>query len=150
MGVRSYFKNTAKANTNVTAWSDWASVRKNAQFIKQLVADIKPKDKVTIDPAQKKTFDEAVAKFGLSEKDLTARMKSHFRLSLGCAVLTLAAFAWFCYLLWLGMFLSSIVALSVAFLMGTYTVIENLYAYRIKQRRLDCTVREWFFHFIKK
>ncbi|MDP1573578.1 MAG: hypothetical protein Q8L78_01395 [Coxiellaceae bacterium] len=150
MGVRSYFKNTAKANSNVTAWTDWASVRKNAQFIKQLVTDIKPQDKVTIDPVAKKTFDSVVAELGLTEKDLIARRKAHFRLSFGCALLTVGAFVWACHLLLSGMFLSAIVALAVAFLMGTYAVTENLYAYRIKQRKLDCTIHEWFAHFFKK
>lgn len=150
MGVRDYFKNTAKANTNVTAWTDWASVSKNAKFIKQLVSDIKPKDKVTTDPSQKKTFDEAVSMYGLTEKELTAQMKSHLRLSLGCGLLTLIAGYWFFHLLLMGMFLSSIVALSLTFLMGTYAVTENIYAYRIKKRKLDCTIHEWFFHFLKK
>lgn len=150
MGVRSYFKNTAKANTNVTAWTDWNTVSSNAKFIKTLVSDIKPKDKVTAEPIQKATFEEVVARFRLTDQDLKKRMSGHFWLSMGCALLALLAFAWFGYLLLHGLFTSSCVALAVSFLMGTYAVTENLFWYRIKKRKLDCTFREWLLHFFGK
>ena len=142
MGVKSYVKNTFKANTNVKGWIGWNSVSSNAKLVKSLVNDIKP-DKNEATPKTQETFEQAVARLGLTDAQLQKQMRSHFLVALFCGTLGLFAFAWFVYLLIKAMFLSSLIALSLSGLMLVYAGSEHFFYYRIKQRRLDCTVDEW-------
>ncbi len=147
MGIRSYMKNTAKANTNVKAWADWNSIRNSAGLIKRLVTDVQP----DAPPQKHESFDAAAQHFGLSEADLKKRALSHNLTAIGFFVFTLVALSWAVYVLLHGNSLMSVfVSLCVAFLMGTYTVSQAVFAYRIKQRRLDCSIKEWFLHFFNK
>jgi len=144
MGIGSYLKNTAKDNVNVKGWSSWITVKDNAKTITGILKDVKTEAEK---PVVKATFAETVKKFGLSESDLNARMKSYFRVAVLCAILGLAAFCWTIFLLSKLMFLSSLMALSLSALMFAYAFREHFYYFQIKQKRLDCTFSEWFSSF---
>lgn len=140
MGIRSYFKNTAKNNLNVKGWASWDSIKKGGQVVGELVKDFK----VPTNGIVKRNFADAVREYGLSEHDIELRMRSSLRVSIFCAVLGLAAFCWMILLLIKAMFLSSIVALALAVLMFAYGFREHFHYFEMKQKRLDCTVKEWF------
>lgn len=148
MGVRNYVKNTFKANTNVKGWTAWNLIKYNSKIVKGFVDDIKVDPNAP--PAMKETFADAVRRFGLTDEELKKRMRSHYIIALGCGFLALLAFGWFVYLLVKLMFLSSLVALSLSGLMAVYAFTEHFSYYRIKQRRLDCTVDEWVAHFFSR
>lgn len=150
MGVRSYFKNTVKANTDIKSWTGWSLVKGNANYVKTLIADIKsPKESVPQIP-EKRTFEEVMQDNGLTEKDLKTRKYNYFIVSIFCACFTVGALYWTFHLVMKGMIMSGIVSLSVAFLMGTYAATQNFYYYCIQQRKLTCTFREWLLHFFRK
>ncbi len=146
MGLRSYLKNTAKDNSNVKKWSSWDSVADQAKVIGSFVKDF---NEPAVAPV-KTTFEEAVKRYGLSEHDIQARMKSHLFVSIICAILCVFAFAWAIFLLAKLMILSSLVSLSLAVLMFAYGFRENFFYFQLKQRRLDCTFREWMLSFYPK
>ncbi|OGT45791.1 MAG: hypothetical protein A3E82_07130 [Gammaproteobacteria bacterium RIFCSPHIGHO2_12_FULL_38_11] len=140
MGIGSYLKNTVKDNANVKGWSSWGAVKDNAKTIGGILKDVKTEAEK---PIVKTTFAEAIKKYGLSESDLNARMKSYFRVAVFCAVLGLVAFCWTLFLLFKLMFLSSLMALGLSTLMLAYAFREHFYYFQIKQKKLDCTVHEW-------
>jgi len=140
MGIRSYFKNTAKDNLNVKGWASWDSIKKGGQVVGDLVKDLKAPTSV----AAKRNFADVVREYGLSENDLQLRMKSCLRTAAFCAILGLAALCWMIFLLTKGMFFSGVAAFSVGILMFAYAFREHFHYFEIKQRRLDCTVKEWF------
>lgn len=150
VGVRSYFKNTFKANTNVKGWLGWDLVKHNAQYVKTLVKEMKPGEESLIPPSEQHTFDQAMQAAGITEKELTSRIRNHFFVSIFSAVLAVGAFFWAFHLFLNGMILSGMVSLSVTFLMGTYAVTENLYRYRLKHRKLKCTIRDSLIGLFKK
>jgi len=71
-------------------------------------------------------------------------------ISFGCFIFACFGLGWCAYLFTKGMWMSSLVALSGAVLMLAYTAREGLVAYSIQQRRLNCTIKEWFLHFFRK
>lgn len=141
MGIRSYIKNTAKNNLNVKGWSSWDSIKKGGQVVGELAKDFK----VPTAEATKRTFDEAVREYGLTESDIQLRMKSSLRVAIFCAALGLAALCWTVLLLTKALFFSSVVAFALAVLMFAYGFREHFHYVEMKQKRLDCTVKEWFF-----
>ena len=151
MGMRSFIKRTAKDNTNVKAWASWGLIKENAKTIGTFMDSLNPEDQAK-EPA-KETFEEAMKKYNLSENDVILRAKKHFRVALLCVIFGVAAFLWMFVLFFKGMFLSGIVALAVSLLMCSYAFREHFYYFQMKQRRLNCTFKEWFsnlFHFAGK
>lgn len=148
MGLRSYIKNTAKTNTNVTGWMGWDLVRTNAKFVKQLIDDIRPPKEASDQSQQAQaTFEASMAQYGVTQEMLVKRRKTHLLISTGCFIFACFGLGWCAYLFFKGMFMSSLVALSAAVLMLVYTATEGLSAYMIQQRRLNCTIKEWVLHF---
>ncbi len=147
MGIKNFVKNTVKDNVNVKGWASWGAIKDNAKSIGTFMDAFKADNQATA--ATKETFDEAVKRYGLSEKDIAARMKSYFMVAVICAILGAAAFLWMFYLFFLeGMFLSGLVALALSVLMFSYAFREHFRYYQMKQRRLDCTFQEWLSHLL--
>src|SRR3989338_448665 len=138
MGIRSYIKNTAKNNVNVKGWTSWGAIKESANVVNSLVKDMKAPDKGA--PSVKQTFEAVMKQYGLSEKDISLRMKQSFMVAAACAILGLCAFGWIFVLLFKGMFLSSLVALSLSALMFAYAFREHFNYFQMKQRRLNCTL----------
>lgn len=148
MGLRDYVKSTVKDNTNVKSWSAWDAVRDNAKTVYGFVKDLKPADQ-SVAPI-KITFEEAVRQYGLSEDDIRSRTKTHFVVAVFCLLLGFVAMGWMVFLLTKFMFLSAIVAFSLGALMFAYAFREHFFYFQMKQRRLNCTVKEWFSSFFAK
>lgn len=148
MGVKNFVKSTFKANTNVKGWSSWEQIKENGKTVNNFFNDLKaPK------PAAKTTqltFEQMVQQQKLTEKDLQTLKQSHLRVAICCALLGLGALGWMIYLLSKAMFLSSIVALSLSALMFAYAFREHFGYFQIKQKRLNCSVKEWFSSFFSK
>jgi len=145
MGIQSYLKNTAKANTNVKAWSGWDSIKANGKIVGAMAKDLKTPNREA--SASIGTFEETMQKFGLTEADLRQRMRSHLYLAIICAVLGLGAFGWMIHLLIKGMFLSGMVSLALSFMMFAYAFSEHFNYFKIKNKKLDCTLKEWYSEF---
>lgn len=145
MGVRNFVKNTVKKNTNIRSWMDWSAISQNAKVVSGLASNVaagankKPRNE---------TFDAAVQRLQLTEADINNRMTALYRVALFAAVLGLGGFGWTIFLLLKGMFLSSLVALSLGALMFIYAFREHFHYFQMKKRRLDCTVKEWFLYLI--
>ena len=148
MGFRNYVKNTVKDNVNVKGWAAWDTIKQNSKTIGSLIQDLKAPD--LSKSVVKITFAETMKKYGLTEKDLQRRMKTHLFVAVFCAVLGFGAIGWGIYLLSKGMITSALVALALAALMLAYTFREHFFYFQIKQRRLDCAVKEWFSNFFSK
>ncbi|PIZ05114.1 MAG: hypothetical protein COY58_00700 [Gammaproteobacteria bacterium CG_4_10_14_0_8_um_filter_38_16] len=143
MGFRSYVKNTVKDNTNVKGWVDWSAVKENGRTIGSFIKSIKTPDLNV--PVQKTTFEAAVKKYNLSDAQLQQQMRSHFRVACVCLLLGLGALGWAVKILLQGMITSSFVSVALSILMLAYAFREHFLYFQIKQRRLGCSVHDWFF-----
>lgn len=135
-----FIKNTVKDNTNMKGWVGWNAIKNNTSTIAEFIKD---KNMVGATSSKKMTFDEAMQHYGLSDKDIQDRMKSRLRSAILCFSLGLIAFGWMFFLLFKGLFLSCLVALALSGLMFSYAFREHFYYFKMKQKKLDCTFREW-------
>ncbi len=142
MGLRSYIKNTAKANTNVKGWISWDAVKGNAKIVNGFVEGLKAPTNAA--PPVQLDFNDTMKKYGWTEADVQHRMKMSFFVAVVCAVLSLVAFGWVFHMLIKGFFLSALASLALSALMLAYGFREHFLYFQLKQRRLNCTVKEWF------
>lgn len=148
MGFRSFVKKTAKTNTNVKGWSGWHAIKANANVVKNMAADFKYDAKPAIDTQM--TFEAAIKKYGLSEKDIAHQMKSNLLIAYFAGALSLIGLIWALYLLINAMFFSSLMGFSLSVLMFAYAFRSHFFYYQLKQKRLNCTVKEWASSFLSK
>lgn len=148
MGFRSYVKNTIKDNTNVKGWSSWNSIKNNAKVVYGFAEGLKPRVQDTL--PVKVTFEQMVQQYGLSEKDIRSRMRTHLGVAVFCLLLGFIAIGWMFFLLTKFMFLSALVSFSLGALMFAYAFREHFFYFQLKQKRLNCTLTEWFSNFFSK
>jgi len=142
MGVKQYVKKVWRNNTNISEWTSWKSVTANADAVKNLMKGLGE----ISEPGgyQADSFEAMVKHYGLSEAVLKKRMKFHYIAAIFSLTLGLAAFGWFIYIAFFkGMFLSGLVAFSLSSLMFSYAFREHMFYFRIKQRKINCTIQEW-------
>ncbi|OGT62737.1 MAG: hypothetical protein A3I77_05610 [Gammaproteobacteria bacterium RIFCSPLOWO2_02_FULL_42_14] len=94
---------------------------------------------------EQETFEEAVRRYQLTEAQLQHRMNSYYRVAILCAILAVAALTWMVFLFVKAMIFPGIAALSLALLMFAYSFSEHFRYFLIRERRLGCTMSEWFF-----
>lgn len=143
MGIRSFIKNTAKSNVNVKGWSSWDAVKENGKTVYGLIQDMKPQN--ASETPVSLSFEEAMKKYGLAEKDITALMKKSLIIAAFCALLGTASLLWAIYLLFFKSFyLSCIVGFALSALMFSYAFREHFHYFQMKRRNLQCSAKEWF------
>ena len=149
MGVRNFVKRTAKDNTNVKGWTAWDAIYHNAKIIGGFAKSLKSTPEMDAPPVSE-TFEQAVARFNLTEAQLKSKMRTHWSLAILCFIFGCGGFLWSVYLLWDGLFLSTLVSFSLTALMLSYGYYEHISYYRIKKRKLDFTFSEWLSHFFRR
>lgn len=141
MAIRDIFKVNRKTFLNPSAWIDLNSLRFSNRTIKEILTDVL----TPIKPAEKKeTFDEAVKRLGLTDKDVQEAGESYLTFSYLFAILGALALLFGFYLLfkhgtftgWLLAFASSALFMSQAFKF-------NFWSFQIKHKKLGCTFDEW-------
>jgi intracellular multiplication protein IcmV len=142
MGFRNYVKKTVKTNTNVKGWTGWDAVKGNAEIVKNFAQGLKTP--VASAPPVQLDFNETMKKYGWTEADVRSRMRMSLIVAIVCVVLSLFAFLWVFHMLLKGFFLSALASLALSALMLAYGFREHFLYFQLKQRRLNCTVKEWF------
>lgn len=149
MAVKEYVKRIWRNNSNINDWAGWNAIKGNAETIGSIVKGMGKEDQG--EEVKINSFQDAVKFYGLTEADLKKRMKSHLYTAIFSLVLGVAALVWTLHLLIIkAMFLSSMVSLGLTVLMLSYAFREHFFYYKIKEKRLNCTVSQWLQGFFSK
>lgn len=146
MIIIDYIKRTVSNNTNVKGWMSWDSIKENGRVVGELAKGMDPDEHASGYKAD--NFEEAMKHYGLTEADLKKRMRSHYMVAIVCALLALIALGWAVFLFIKAMYLSVLVALALSALMFVYAFREHLFYFKIRERRLNVSAKEWFNHFV--
>lgn len=92
----------------------------------------------------KETFEEAIARYNLTEEDIASRKKNLLVSSLFYAGIAVALFCYTLYLLFSGVLLGSFIGLVLTAMALGLGFRDHFWYTQIKQRRLGLSVREWF------
>lgn len=137
--VRKIFGFMGRHAFNVRRWSNYDTLRDSADALYKT-------GKATFKrPSVKKpeTFDEAVKRFSLSEKDIEERYQNCRKIfiifALFCALLS----GYTLYLLIHSTFMGAILAAVVAVLTGLHAFKYHFWMFQIKHHKLGCTFSEY-------
>lgn len=149
MGFRSYVKRTVKTSTNIKEWSGWGLVKGNAHAIKSIAEDLKSTASGDSDKVAPDSFESAMKLYGWSEADVARRMTVSLWTAGLCTILFLVALGWAFHLFFMGLYMSSLGAFGLSFLMFAYGFREHFFYFQLKQRRLNCTFSDWVSFLLK-
>lgn len=145
MGLGKFIKKTVKANTNVKSWISWDFIAQNARTVAGLAKSFSGVGTRSVEPLPADIdFNGLLKHYKLTEAELEVRKTTCFRSAVLCTCFGLFALIWMAYLFSHHLILPSVVAFSLSFLMFAYAFSEHFQYFQISQRRLNCTVREWF------
>lgn len=141
MGIKRGIVKAIKSNFKFSQWLGLDQVKENGRTIRGLYQDIYSTEKKQSGP---ETFEQAMARFGLSEADLAKKKSVARRFAYGFFLGGCPIFVYSMYLLFTGSPLSAFASFALAFLLWAYAFRESFHLYQMKQRRLGCTLSQWF------
>ncbi|HAT1819682.1 TPA: type IV secretion protein IcmV [Legionella pneumophila] len=125
---------------NVRKWFDWDRMRSLTLY---LVNGIK-RLFIPQEPTHVESFDEAAKKLKLSEADLVIKQKALLRLSIIMVIAAFVIFIYTGYQFLYGSWKATIISLVVVMIALVLAFRYHFWYYQIKQRKLGCTVKEWY------
>jgi intracellular multiplication protein IcmV len=133
-----------KPFVNFPAWMGLKQISSSGKNIKETATALLRQTKST----RQETFEEAVKRLGLNEQILKQRQQMFFRMAVAYSVMALALFSYAVYLLITDHFAAGFMSLVLTVVLLTLAFRQHFWYFEIKQRRLGCTVKEWFFHIL--
>ncbi|MGV3740071.1 MAG: type IVB secretion system protein IcmV [Gammaproteobacteria bacterium] len=127
---------------NPRVWGDWDRSKAISLFFLEMIERffvLRGKNKKTTE-----SFEHAVAKFDLDEKTLQAKATGLKRLSYSLVGVAIFLFLYTFYQLFFGSYRGAIIALIEVGIALVLAFRYHFWYYQIKQRKLGCSVKEWF------
>lgn len=133
-------KNVLMRIFNVKTWGDWDRMKSFTLYLTRGFKKffIPQKNEVS------ESFEAAKIRLNLSDKDLMAREKGLFRLSLLMVGAAILLFIYAIYHLFTGNYLAFILSLVVMAIALVLAFRYHFWYFQIKSRKLGCTINEWF------
>ena len=90
------------------------------------------------------TFEEAVSRLNISEKELQDRKSALYRLSLLMSAAAILIFGYAIYHVFYGSYRAVIISLVVMLIALALAFRYHFWYFQIKERKLGCTMQEWY------
>ena len=129
-----------KPAVNVKAWMGWDIIKSSSSYVYNLGKSLFVPQKAGVS----ESFAEALARLNLTEADLKIRQQEFMRLFLIYAAMGLAIVLYSLYLFYNLSFMGGLLTLVVASLAFSLAFRYHFWMFQIKQRKLGCSVREWW------
>jgi intracellular multiplication protein IcmV len=125
---------------NVKSWIDFERIKSFTLYLTNGAKTMfVPQKKVAGE-----SFEEAIAKFKVSEEDLYKKQTALYRLSLLMSGAALFIFAYAVYHIFYGNFKAALVSLVLTLLALVFAFRYHFWYFQIKKRKLGCTIKEWY------
>ena len=139
MGVLRGLKKVAKPFVNFPAWMGLGMLRTQTRSLTGTLKSLfTPKQ-----PHYQETYEEGIARMGLTDIDLKARMKELKRMAGIMALISFAILSYATYLIWSAHFLGAMVGMAVSTIPLAQGFKFHFWYFQLKKRKFGCTFKEW-------
>jgi intracellular multiplication protein IcmV len=139
-------KKVVKPFVDFPKWMGLKDVKVNASMLFSNVKAIFTYNKTN----RTETFENAVVRLGLTEKDLVERSQQYKYTAMVYLGLALVTLAYAVFLLIGQHYLGGLPAACIAMLFLVFAFRNHFWFFQIRRRKLGCTVKEWFNYIIGK
>jgi intracellular multiplication protein IcmV len=140
-------KRMAKSFVDVPNWMGTSGLGDQWNVVSKIFKNIYA---APVEGRYKESFEQAMQRLNLTEKDLQQRVHEFTRLFLICISLTLLAFIYAMYLLFHGSIRGCFVGLAITFMLGAQAFRYHFWRFQILHRRLGVTFNYWLKHTISR
>lgn len=126
---------------NISWWLDYPRLKGHAQGIAEWVKF----NFTSQTPKRRESFQNATKRFDLSNEDLENQRKVFLSLAILLASIAIGVIAYGVRLLIDRHFFSGALCFSISLVALTYAFKYHFWAFQIKQQKLGCTFKEWFY-----
>ncbi len=143
---KGFIRRSMKSIFDVKRWVAWDDVKSTGKGVWRLGKDL-------FEPQvaeHHETFDEAVERMQMTEKDIAERKRGFLRLAIIYLVMAFALFMYALYIFIGGYFFTGILCLTLTALILVYAYKEHFWYTQIKHRRLGLTFKEWLYFALGK
>jgi intracellular multiplication protein IcmV len=127
----------------VRQWADVSRVQAGFGFVVDLGRTyLLPKK----EPVVKESFDEAMARFQLTEQDLVDKQHRLFRLSLLMLLVAVLLLIYVIYNLFSGHYMATFISIMPMSLALGLAFRYHFWSFQLREHRLGCTLKQWFKH----
>lgn len=125
---------------NFRYWADFDRTKSITGYILEVIKNfILPKSNKNVE-----SFESAVSRWNLTEKELENRQKGLMRLAI---IMLVLAFSLVCYAIY-HIFYGSLYAMGVSIVLALLALMlafrYHFWQFQIRQRKLGCTIQEWY------
>jgi hypothetical protein len=140
MAVRDIFKVSRKTFFNPSAWLDYQALVNQNKIIWGIISGLKERPEV----GESETFDEAMKRQQLTEKDIQDGIGTYRGLALVFVILSVSSLAYAFYLAIRHYSLTGfLLAMAVAALFGSQAFKYDFWALQMTRRQLGLTFKDW-------
>lgn len=125
---------------NVRQWFDWDRLKGFTLYLGNGFRRFFVPQKET----QAESFEEAKAKFNLSEEEISIKQKALYRLSILMILCAFLIFTYAVYQIFWGSLNAFIASIVVGFIALTFAFRYHFWYFQMKQHKLGCTFKEWY------
>lgn len=140
MGFFSGVKRVVTPLVNVPKWMNLRDIGSIGRMIVGIAKSLFVPEKATTT----ENFEEALIRLNLTEVDIQARRKEFRRLVITFLIISLALLSYDIYQLGQGHIRASVLITVLTAISLVQVFRYHFWLFQIKQRKLGCTVREWF------
>lgn len=143
MALKDVFKVSRKTFLDPKAWVDYDGVKRSFSLTWAIVGGLFAPP--VVKEEGKETFEEAIARFGLTEAEIQEKANNYLMFSLIFVACGSVALLFSFYLLfYIGTFLGFILGFAVVLLFSAQAFRYHFWYFQIKCRKLGCTFEEWW------
>jgi len=140
MGIIDKTKGFLKRQLDVKAWVSWEERKRTSRSLFKNINNLFVVQKAS----KKESFEQAMERLGLDEEALLARKKEfYFLIGLFLSV-AVAVMIYACWLFGHGHMRAFVIASGMFVVAMAQTIRYHFWIFQIKQRRLGCSLKEWF------
>lgn len=135
--IRNFFARTY----NFKQWLGYGHVKNGATLVSSMASsllhDIKPTKSID------ESFEQAVNRLGLTEKDLISRQQGYFRNFWLMLLLALLLAIYCVYNFYIFNFYAGFISMFMMLAAFSTSIFMHFWYFQIKKRKLGCTIKEW-------
>ncbi|MBS0352107.1 MAG: type IVB secretion system protein IcmV [Proteobacteria bacterium] len=147
MGAIKVTKKVLAMGWNFSRWVGIGELKKNTQMIKNMAArNLSAKAKNADFKAE--NFEQLMKHYQMTEADLKKRVHSCNQIMIFCSLFSVLTIAYTIFIFQHHLYLGGLVGILMTLLLWAYVFREHYTKFQIQQRRLKCTIQEWFAHTI--
>lgn len=141
MGIKKSLKDHLGEGFNVKKWMGTENIKTDTRNLLHITKETLNAPKSSI---KTETFEESLARLQLTEADVKKRMRTSLQILI-CLLVLMGGLLLYSFYLWhLHLYRSVSINTVLMILIGSYAFREHFHYFQMKQRKLGCTVIEWF------